>query len=74
MSCRIEKVRTRLSAQTWTEALSRPLWVLEAGGGHETIDVVDDAGEVGHAYIFLDSAGKWFAGRGRPIPAICTPS
>jgi hypothetical protein len=67
MSCRIEKVLTRLTRQTWTEALSR-LWALEAGGGHETLDVVDDAGEVGHACIFIDTAGAWRARRGTPDP------
>ena len=68
MSCRIEKVRTRLTRQTWTEALSR-LWALEEGGGHETLDVVDDAGEVGHACIFLDSAGKMVRPRRDARPA-----
>ena len=67
MACRIKKVLTRLTRQTWTEALSR-LWALEEGGGHETIDVVDDAGEVGHACIFLDSAGHWYARKGTPDP------
>ena len=41
---------------------------VEEGGGHETIDVVDDAGEVGHACIFLNSAGKWCARKGSPDP------
>ena len=63
MACRIKKVLTRLTRQTWTEALSR-LWALEEGGGHETIDVVDDAGEV----IFLDSVGNWYACKGTPDP------
>jgi hypothetical protein len=67
MSCRIEKAVTRLTRQTWTQALSR-LWALEAGGGHATIDVVDDAGEVGHACIFINRAGNWCARRGTPDP------
>ena len=67
MGCRIEKVRTRLTRQTWKEALSR-LWSLENGGAHETLDVVDDAGEVGHACIFLDRAGVWCARNGTPDP------
>jgi hypothetical protein len=67
MACRIEKVLTRLTRQTWKEALSR-LWALEEGGGHETIDVVDDAGEVGHACIFIDREGAWRARKGTPDP------
>ena len=54
-------------AQIWKEALSR-LWALEEGGGHETIDVVDDAGEAGHACIFIDSAGRWCGRKGTPDP------
>ena len=68
MNCRIEKVLTRLTRQTWKEALSR-LWALEEGGGHESIDVVDDAGEVGHACIFIDGAGAWCDRKGTPDPA-----
>ena len=67
MACRIEKVATRLTRQTWKEALSR-LWALEEGGGHETIDVVDDAGEVGHACIFIDATGVWCAPQGDARP------
>jgi len=67
MGCRIKKMLTGLTRQTWKEALSH-LWALEEGGGHETIDVVDDAGAVGHACIFLDSAGNWCARKGTPDP------
>jgi hypothetical protein len=67
MPCNLERSYTRLTKQTWKEALSH-LWALEEGGGHETLDVVDDAGEVGHICIFLDSAGKWCARKGSPDP------
>jgi len=64
---KIEKAFTGLTRQTWTQALSR-LWDLEESGAYSSLDVVDDAGEVGHALIFIGRDGGYRARKGSPDP------
>ena len=58
---------TRLTRQTKQSALDI-LNVLQRGGGHITIDVVDDNGEVGHTCVYLDQKGALRAREKCPDP------
>ena len=58
---------TRMTLQTKKEA-DEALAKLPAGGGHITLDVVDDNGEVGHTCIFRGADGNFWVRKGCPNP------